>query len=295
MIKSWRHCLGLLYLGYPIARVYRELADLLGLTELKSLADVIGAAAETGANLPQVFTRAAQCLRERLDSVALLEASLASRRFEGTLLAIAPAAYTAFLRVGTPDYMAPLYTGKGRLVALTVFLLQFGGSLAFFRALSRERTDSGDLDLASFQEDIALHFEAGLSLPQAWQRATRGRAGEEDAADVQADGLRARLLIVAGQLAMGLPFGAALEKIPRLKGGDDGLGRLVDLLRQNYHLGADSMARLLRIEATDLRRRVELRTRAYDSKRQTVLLFPMILLLLSALILTAAPALLSFK
>ena len=71
------------------------------------------------------------------------------------------------------------------------------------------------------------------------------------------------------------------------------MSRLADLLRQNYHYGGDSMARLLRMEARDIRQRCAFSRQAKDSKRQTELLFPMILLLVSALILTAAPAMLS--
>ena len=296
--QSWRYCLGLLRLGYPISNVYQELAHSLDLAEFKSLAGVIGSAVQTGANLPYIFTRAAECLREQLNSAALLEASLASRRLEGCLLAAAPAAYTAFLRFTTPDYMAPLYTGKGWVLAALVFALQLGGSLAFFRALSRERAGGARRDLAGFQEDIALHIEAGLSLPEAWRRAALGRVSESGVsesggANAQAAGFQDRLALVSGLLAVGLPFSAALEKISADKGGEEGLCRLAELLRQNYSLGGGAMVSLLRLEAGEIRQRDVFERQASDAKRQTIVLFPMILLLLSALVLTAAPAMLS--
>ena len=101
------------------------------------------------------------------------------------------------------------------------------------------------------------------------------------------------LMHVAGQLAMGVPFGKALEIMQSRKGGDPGLKRLADLLAQNYSLGGGHMGTLLMLEAKEIRQRCLMGRQGRDSKRQTILLFPMILLLLSALILTAAPAMLS--
>lgn len=290
--EGWLYCRGLIQLRYPIGTVYRELARRLALPELHSLAALIASAVDTGANLPRVFIRSAEGMREQIESVEAMEASLASRRMEGCLLTAAPALYTAFLCLVTPDYMAPLYMGNGWLPALLVFGLQIGGGAAFFRMMAREEDGRAGLALAGFQEEIALHLQAGLSLPEAWQRAAYSRMEGQGAAGRDNDFQRL-LALVARQLAMGMPFGKAMTLLLQEKGGEGEISRLAAFLRQNYQMGSGSLAPLLATEAKEARQRNLMQRKAREGRRETILLFPMILLLLSALVLTAAPALLS--
>ncbi len=290
---AWRQCLGLLELNYPVDLVYKELAVQLGLPELRALAAVLASAVRTGASLNQVFIHCTGGIRERLQAREFLEARLAVRRLEGCLLAAAPAVYTAFLRLATPAYMESLYSGKGPVIAAMVFGLQMVGSLLFFRLLLQEEEPAAELILADFQEEMALHLSAGLNLPDAWQQAAVSRletAGPTGNAKQAAD-LDNCLLSVAGQLAVGVPFAAALDRIQPRQG--EALHRATELLLQNYHLGSNSLAALLRLEAREGRQRCLLDQKSRDSRRETWLLFPMILLLVSSLLLTAAPALLS--
>ena len=293
--EGWRRCLGMIHLHYPIGQVYRELAGRLALPEMLALASLIGSAVKTGANLPYVFIRSATGMREQLESREALESALAARRLEGYLLAAAPALYTACLRLATPAYMAPLYSGGGRYIAMAVFGLQLAGCRMFFHLLIREGEDPPELVLAGFQEELALQLQAGLSLPEAWQQAAGSMAdgGAAGSGGKGEAGLAGSLAHVAGQAAVGTPFGKALECLLTEKGGAPGLRRLAELIRQNYQSGGGALSELLSLEAKEARQRCLLDRQAGDAKRGTLLLFPMVLLLLSALVLTAAPALMS--
>ena len=288
---SWRHCLGLIRLHYPIGKVYQELANRLVLPELQTLAALIETAVDTGASLPQVFIRSAEGLRRQLESLEKLESALASRRMEGCLLAAAPAIYTAFLRLVAPEYMAPLYTGNGWLAALAVFGFQLGGCYSFFRLITREETEMSELELAGFQEEIALHLQAGLSLPEAWQRAAGSRIRKETVSGKENTAFHS-ISLTSRHLHMGMPFAKALKPLLQEKGGDTEASRMAAFLIQNYQTGGGSLAALLSLEAEETRRRCLLRQQSKSARQETVLLFPMLLLLLSALLLTAAPALL---
>jgi tight adherence protein B len=288
--SSWKHCLGMMRLNYPVGQAYRELAARLAIPELGALAALIGSAVRTGANLPRVFILSAAAMRERLEGREALESALASRRIEGYMLAAAPAVYTAFLRLATPAYMAPLYTSGGQAAAAVVFGLQLVGCRAFFRLLLRDEEDPPELALAGFQEEIALQLQAGLSLPEAWQQAAHrfeeeaaaGEGGRDRGGD--GAGIRARLSYVARQSAMGAPFARALDHLLQEKGGATELKRLAELLRQNYQSGGGALPELIRLEAKDIRQRCMLGRQARDARRGTLLLFPMVLLLLSALL-----------
>lgn len=290
---AWRQCLGLLELNYPVDLAYKELALGLDIAEFRALAAVLASAVKTGASLSQVFIQCTAAIREQLEGWEALEARLAARRLEGCFLAAAPAVYTAFLRLVTPAYMAPLYSGLGPVITTVVFGLQIAGSFLFFHLLLREEGPAAELMLADFQEEMALQLSAGLSLPEAWQQAAGSRRSAALLTETEGmtGGVDSLLIAVAGQLAVGVPFAAALEGV-RFREGME-LRRLIELLLQNYGLGSSSLAAMLRLEAKESRQRCLLSQKARDSRRETWLLFPMILLLVSSLLLTAAPALLS--
>jgi tight adherence protein B len=325
-VSGWRHCLGMIQLRYPVGEIYRELAGRLGLQELRLLSAVVGTSVLTGANLPKVFVQCASGLREQLESKEALEAMLAARRLEGIMLSGAPAVYTALLKLSTPAYMAPLYSNSGWIVALVIFGLQLFGCHLFFRMLIKDEAGQSDLEIAGFQEEIALHLRAGLSLPDAWRRAADHRVDDQSIAPVHADssksnqsskssksskssrssqsskssqcsqsgsGISEYLAFVARQLEMGVAFGKALDRLIQKGGVPQELMRMVELLRRNYRLGGGSLAVILSLEAGEARQKCLHNRKAKDGKRETTLLFPMILLLLSALMLTAAPALMS--
>jgi hypothetical protein len=68
---------------------------------------------------------------------------------------------------------------------------------------------------------------------------------------------------------------------------------MIELIRKSYQMGGDSLAAVLSLEAKQTRKRALLLCQAQGSRLQTWTLFPMVLLLISVLLITAAPALLS--
>lgn len=290
---AWRQCLSLLELNYPVELAYKELSLGLNIAEFRALAAVLASAVKTGASLSQVFIQCTAAIREQLEGWEVLEARLAARRLEGCLLAAAPAVYMAFLRLVTPAYMEPLYSGMGQVITTVVFGLQIAGSFLFFHLLLCEEGPAVELILADFQEEMALQLSAGLSLPEAWQQAVHSRRSATglEGAEKKAGNIDSLLLSVTGQMAVGVPFAAALERAKFREGTE--LRRLIELLLQNYDLGSSSLAAMLRLEAKESRQRCLLGQKARESRRETWLLFPMVLLLVSSLLLTAAPALLS--
>jgi len=300
VFDCWKHCLGLINLKYPTRIIYQELSARLRIAELNTLAAILESAIKTGASLPQVFMQSATGLREQLELKETLESALASRRTEGMLLGLAPPAYIVLLKLFTPSYMAPLYTGAGLLAAAVAFGLHMGGCVLFFKLLLREETERPDMVLAGFQEELSLQLRAGLSLPEAWLQAQKSQAadcGKTPTNDLGQDSIRGALAYVARQLAAGVPFGKALDdmlaKIRKGEVVETDLKRMLELMRQSYQMGGDSLGTMMSLEARQTRSRALHQSQAQGNKLQTWTLFPMIMLLVSVLLLTAAPALLS--
>jgi Flp pilus assembly protein TadB len=361
LLAAWRDCRGRLALGYPIGRIYQDLALAVELPEMRFLAAVLNSAVQTGVSLTTVLLKSAASLREQIEVKESLAAYLSARRLEGSLLAAAPAVFTGVLRLTAPAYMAPLFEGPGRVIMLIVFGLQLLGAGGFFRLLLGESWEGEKLALADFQEGIALQMQAGLNLPAAWQQAAncqiaalagaekeairgkrlgqkekakgaggerrekrerserserserrekrekgergdKGDKGEKRAAggilgtgakrEKGAKNLALSLALIQRQLAFGASFTGMLSALPTMEGAGD-LAGLAALIRQNHRLGGAALAAALQQAATEERRRYVRERKARGGRQEIWLLFPMIVLLISALLLTAGPALLS--
>jgi len=75
-------------------------------------------------------------LGEKIEMQQEMEAITAQKRFEAKAMAVIPFALIAFLAFGSPDYMAPLYDGIGRLI-ITVVLLLLAGCHVWITRLMR--------------------------------------------------------------------------------------------------------------------------------------------------------------
>src|SRR5690606_37534284 len=79
----------------------------------------------TGGDLIDVLRKTSNMSGEKLEMEQEISVLVAQKRFEAKALSMIPFGIIAFLAWSSPDYMAPLYTGMGRVV-MTVALLLWG-------------------------------------------------------------------------------------------------------------------------------------------------------------------------
>lgn len=107
--------------------VLRDFADRSGLEDISDFVNVYESCRMTGGNLPKAINRAATIIGDKITLERELKTLMAQKRFEGRIVALAPAAVVLLLRIMSPEYLEPMTsTANGRIImtfALGLILL----------------------------------------------------------------------------------------------------------------------------------------------------------------------------
>ena len=114
--------------GLPVPDSLLNLADRMGLMDVRILVTAILIQREVGGNLAEILDNLAKVVRERFTIRRQLRVFTAQGRMTGYLLAVLPLALFAILWSMNADYMRILFTDPmGKLVVIIGLVMQVGG------------------------------------------------------------------------------------------------------------------------------------------------------------------------
>jgi|HigsolmetaAR203D_1030402.scaffolds.fasta_scaffold00122_48 tight adherence protein B len=112
--------------GIPVDQAMDDFGQRSGIEDVRHFAEVLAICKRQGGNAAEVARQAAHLIHEKLDMQRSIQAMTAQKRWEARMLAVSPFAIVAFLSAASADYMAPLFTGGGRLIMLAALLVLCG-------------------------------------------------------------------------------------------------------------------------------------------------------------------------
>lgn len=112
--------------GLSVERAFVRLAERLAFPDATQFSVSFSLCKQTGGDLVELVRRSAALIGEKIEMQQEMETVTAQKRFEAKAMAAIPFAMIAFLSFGSPDYMAPMYEGVGRLLMTGVLLLLAG-------------------------------------------------------------------------------------------------------------------------------------------------------------------------
>lgn len=116
--------------GENIEQALLNLAERADLDDIKNFADTFTICKRTGGDLVDVIRRTSEIISEKLEIEQDIQVLVAQKKLESNILIGAPVMIVALLRLGSPEYMEPLYTEPIGLLIMTVALVL--NLLAFF-------------------------------------------------------------------------------------------------------------------------------------------------------------------
>ena len=115
----------------PVERLLGELADKTGLEDVRSLADVVSVCRRSGGNLVEVMQQSVHILREKMEICREMETAWAAKKLEQRILCVSPMLLVLMVRMGSGDFMEPMYgTAIGRIVMTVALLMVIAGYCA---------------------------------------------------------------------------------------------------------------------------------------------------------------------
>ncbi len=259
-----------------------------GLDDLKSFVESYYICRDSGGDLVGTVNRSSQVITDKLLIEKDMKTLISQKIFEGRIIAALPPFIILFLRFTSPDYLTPLYAGTaGRVIMLgallaMAFAFYYSGKLS--KVIFAQTLESC---LPEFMSRISLLLNSGMVLQTAFER----MAGEENAAD--------NLLMTEFKK---LYEEAELENVPVIvkfreyarKSGSRELLRFAGILTANIDKGTELTEKLER-EAEFMwhssKKQIEEKSRLAETK----MAFPMSMMLVTLILITISPAMMTLS
>ena len=108
----------------PVERVLAELAEKTGMEDVRSFSDVVAVCRRSGGNLVEVMQHSVRILREKMEISREMETTWAAKRLEQRILCVSPVFLVLLIRLGSGDFMEPMYnTATGRVIMTVALML----------------------------------------------------------------------------------------------------------------------------------------------------------------------------
>lgn len=111
--------------GEPIEAILQQFSARTKLEDIQNFTDVFIICKRSGGNLVEVMRNTANIISEKIAIQQDIAVMIAQKKFESRILSMAPIIFVAILSYTSPDYMAPLYMGQGRIIMAAALIVLF--------------------------------------------------------------------------------------------------------------------------------------------------------------------------
>lgn len=107
----------------PVEEAFYSFGQRSGLEDILGFADVFSTAKRTGGNIISIIRSTTGVIRERTELKRELRTVIAAKKYESDIMKAVPFAILLYLRIFSPDMVAPLYGNLKGAAFMTVVLL----------------------------------------------------------------------------------------------------------------------------------------------------------------------------
>lgn len=109
--------------GMPPEKALAEFGQRTGLADIRHFNEVLRISKRSGGDIIDLIRRTAAVIAEKIEIEQDIQVMTAQKSFEAKAMAVVPFALVGLMAISSPDYMAPLYEGIGRLIMTAVLVL----------------------------------------------------------------------------------------------------------------------------------------------------------------------------
>ena len=116
-------------LAVPVEVAFQRFAEKYPYDEVQTFAEIFSFGKRLGGNYTKNLRRTVQKLEEKMQLQQEIQTMTAEKRLELSVMAIMPLGILVYMRLGTGDFMAPLYGNAIGVVLMTAALLMYVGMI----------------------------------------------------------------------------------------------------------------------------------------------------------------------
>ncbi|MFS1512609.1 type II secretion system F family protein [Chengkuizengella sp. SCS-71B] len=114
--------------GVTVESVFQNFSNRTKIEDIANFVEVFKICKRTGGNLVEVIRTTTNMISDKIEIGQEIQVLISNKKFETRVLNVIPFIFIVILRYSSPEYMAPLYQGKGFIImfiALILLILSF--------------------------------------------------------------------------------------------------------------------------------------------------------------------------
>lgn len=122
LVRELRFMCNQIALSLPVEQLFMDLAARSGLEDIQMFANVLAISKRTGGNMEAVMKNTGRIISGKIDTEREIASSIASRKYEQTIMSVIPLGIILYIQVSFPDFMGVLYGNVPGVLVMTVCL-----------------------------------------------------------------------------------------------------------------------------------------------------------------------------
>lgn len=127
-VRELRFMRGQLLVNVPVEQLFEDFGKRSGIEDIRNFAEVLTIAKRTGGSMKMVLEQTARTLRGKLDTKKEIEAAVAAKKYEQTIMSVIPACIILYMNVTFPGFLDVMYTGAMGRIVMTGCLMVYAAS-----------------------------------------------------------------------------------------------------------------------------------------------------------------------
>lgn len=128
ILKEFRYIESQQKVSVPVEELFLDFGARSGVEDIQNFALVFQTAKRTGGDMNQVIQKTARMLSDKIDVRQEIEATLAAKKSEQTIMSLMPAGIILYLKLASPGFLDVLYGNVFGVCAMTVCLAVYAGA-----------------------------------------------------------------------------------------------------------------------------------------------------------------------
>ncbi len=130
MMRELDYMIAQIQLNMTVEEIFLKLEERIPIEDVHNFVDVFVTAKRTGGDIIRIIHSTSTCIRDKVEVKREIQTMVTSKKFEGSIMCLAPMGILLYLLLGSPGYLNPLYHNLIGWFAMTVLLGIYG--LAYF-------------------------------------------------------------------------------------------------------------------------------------------------------------------
>ena len=128
IVEEFQYIAHQLLLSIPVEELFLDMGRRTAIEDIENFAAVFFTSKRTGGDMSRIIQKVTRMLSDKIDVKKEIQATLAAKKYEQTIMSLMPAGIILYLRLASPGFLDILYGNALGIGIMSVCLAVYGGA-----------------------------------------------------------------------------------------------------------------------------------------------------------------------